>query len=105
MVPNMVSTQVTQDGNTPHPRPADGDSVRITAADRRQVLREHYEDEHRKQAALAAFDANELAQLRKLGRPYEAAKNRASNSSAVLQRIAANLAAYSDNRDFRGVAR
>ena len=99
----MVSPQATQPVQSPHPR--QGDSVRITAEQRRQVLREHYEDEHHKQAALAAFDANELAQLRSLGRPYEAAKNRASNSAAVLQRIAANLAAYSDNRDFRGVTR
>lgn len=109
----MVSPQATQPAQPPHPRPTDwqreGESVRITAEDvptavRRQILREHYEYEFTKQAAQSAFDSNDLAQLRRQGLPHEEAKMRASNSKAVLQRIAANLTAFGGdrNRDFVG---
>jgi hypothetical protein len=100
----MVSSQATQ----PHPRQGDDESVRITAQVRRQVLREHYEDEFRKQSAQSAFDANDLKVLRDSGLPYESAKLRASNSAAVLQRIGSMVAAYGgnrDNREFRTVTR
>lgn len=94
----MVSPQATQPGNPPLPRR--DDSVRITAEQRRRILLEHYEQEHAKQEVVSAFEVNDLKVLRGQGRPTAQAELRASNAAAVLQRIADNLAAYSDNRDF-----
>lgn len=107
-----MATPIIQPGNTPHPRPTDWDrdSVRITVKDvpasvRRQILREHYEQQHANQTAVSAFECNDLKVLRAQGRPTAHAEQRASNAAAVLQHIASNLAAYTDNRDFKGVAR
>lgn len=102
----MVSSQATQPAQPPHPRPTDWkrDSVRITAhvSDelRRRILRDHYQEEYDKQAIVSAFECNDLKILRRQGRPTAQAELRASNAAAVLQRIADNLAAYTDNRDF-----
>lgn len=99
----MVSPQATQPGNPPLPR-RDA-SVRITAEQRRQVLREHYEERRSlQQAAVTAerIDRNALGPQEPV---FSTADLRYSNKVAVLQDISATLAAYSDNRDFRGVAR
>ena len=109
----MVSPQATHNDNPSHPRSTDwtrSDSVRITAEDvpahvRRQILREHYEQEHATQTAVCAFESNDLKVLRGQGRPTAQAERRASAAAAVLQHIAANRAAYTDNRDFRGSAK
>lgn len=103
----MVSPQATQPVQSPHPR--QGDSVRITAQvpreTRRQVLREHLADELVRAQAIAASEANDLKVLRGNGQPCAQAELRAANATAVLQYIGSTLAAYSDNRDFRGVAK
>lgn len=106
----MVSPQATQPGNTPHQRPTDwgrDDSVRITAQQRRQVLTEFLADALTVQRAVAEgerLDRTATACTAPTGF-YTTSDLRVSNAAAVQQWIASNLAAYSDNRDFRGVAR
>jgi hypothetical protein len=95
----MVYQQATQPPQQPT------GSVRITAQVRRQVLREHYESEQRRQQAIVASECNDLKVLRANHLPAAVAEHRAANAVAVLQYIGTNLTAYSDNRDFRGVAR
>lgn len=99
----MVSTEVTQTGKSAHPRPGD-DSVRITAQQRRAILRKHYEDEYATQSAVVAFEKNDLKVLRSAGQPYAMAELRAAASAAVLQHICMNLLAFGGNRDFGAVS-
>lgn len=94
----MVFQQATQS-----PQGASGDSVRITAAVRHQVEVDLLTRELARQRVIADSEARDLRSLKKLGRPTETAERRASNATAVLQYIGATLAAYVDNRDFRGV--
>ncbi len=108
----MVSTQSTQDSTTPHPRPTDwqrgDDSVRITAAVRRQVLREHYEQ----RALLAQATTIEARNNRdslttryrnnpEAVRPYQIAEANRQLTAArtVEQDVKTTLLAYG-NRDF-----
>lgn len=102
----MVSTQATQPGNTPHPRPTDWDrdSVRITAV-RRQGITEFLTDALTAQRAVAEGERIDRESSDSGVRLYTQADLKVSNAAAIQQWIASNLAAYTDNRDFRGVAR
>lgn len=113
----MVSPQATQPDSSSHstdwtPR-SESDSVRITAKDvpaqvRRQILREFFESEERRQETIAASESNDLKVKRSSGQPYAVAEVRASNASAVLQYIGSNVRVFGghrDNRDFREVTR
>jgi hypothetical protein len=92
----MVTTKPTQS-----PQGASDDSVRITAQQRRQVLREHYEQRLVHQRAVAQ---SERLDRKSQGFPgevlYTTADLRVSNAVAVLQDIAASLSALGENRDF-----
>lgn len=117
----MVSTKSTQDSTTPHPRPTDwqrgDDSVRITAVSpevRRQILREHYEHRALMQHAVtieAQTNRDSLATRFRSNpeavRPYQVdeANRQLTAARTVEQDVKATLAVYSDNRDFRGVAK
>ena len=113
----MVSPQATQDSSAPHPRPNDwqrGDSVRITAAVRRQVLREHYEQRASMQHAVTVEARNNRDSLTDRFRQNPKAVTRYQIDEAnreltaartVEQDVNATLLAYSDNRGFRGVTR
>ena len=105
-----MSTQATQPDNTSHPTDwpqprGEGESVRITAEIRRQVVTEFLLRELTHQQAVVAGECNDLKVRRANGLPCAAAENRASNATAVLQYIGATLAGYSDNRDFAGVTK
>lgn len=93
----------TQPVHSPHPRQGD-DSVRITAQQRRQVLREHLTDELARAQAIAAAEANDLKVLRTNGLPYAQAELRAAIATALVQYLGSTLRSYSDNRDFRAVS-
>jgi hypothetical protein len=96
----MVTTKPTQS-----PQGASDDSVRITAAVRHQVEVDLLTRELARQQVIADSEARDLRSLKNLGLPSASAERRASNATAVLQYIGATLAAYGDNRDFRGVSR
>jgi len=101
----MVSPQATQDSNSPHPRPGDwlrGDSVRITAQQRRHVLVEFLTDALESQRVVSE---SERTDRKAVGGEvphgfFSTADLRVSNAAAVQQWIASNLAAHSDNREF-----
>lgn len=95
----MVTPQATQDSPESH-----GDSVRITAQVRRQVLTDHLMTELVRQQAVVASECNDLKVLRGNGSPCAMAELRAANATAVLQYIGSALAAFG-NRDFKAVAR
>jgi hypothetical protein len=103
----MVSTQTTQNSDTPHPRPTDWQrgSVRITAQQRRQILREHYANRLVEQQAVVADERNDR-NAQGAGEPvFSIADVRVSNKVAVLQDISATLKAFGDeNRDFPAVS-
>lgn len=98
----MVSTETTQSGNTPLPRR--DDSVRITAI-RRQGIAEFLTDALTVQRAVAEGERIDRASTACTAPTgfFTTADLRVSNAAAVQQWIASNLAAYTDNRDFRGV--
>jgi hypothetical protein len=92
----MVTSQATQP-----PQGSSGDSVRITAQVRRQVLREHYEQRLIHQRAVAQFERLDRKAQGFPGEPqYTVADLRVSNAVAVLQDISASLSALGENRDF-----
>jgi hypothetical protein len=101
-----MSTQVTQNSDTPHPRPNDwkrGDeSVRITAI-RRQGVVDHLRGELARAQLIAANECQDLRVKRGQGMPCAQAELRASNATAVVQYLGATLKAYGDNRDFPSV--
>lgn len=99
----MVSTQATQTGKSPHPRQGD-DSVRITAEIRRQVLCEHYTERLAVQQAAVASERTDRNALGRQEPVFSMADVRVSNKIAVLQDIAATLAAFGDNCDFGAVS-
>lgn len=114
----MVSPQATQPSNSPHPRQGD-DSVRITAQDipadvRRQLFREHYEHRALKQKAVTIEARNNRDSLTirhrtnpEAVRPYQIdeANRQLTAARTVEQDVCANLAVYTDNREFRTVTR
>ena len=96
----MVAPQVTHNSKSSH---GDDESVRITAQQRRQVLREHYTERLRYQQAVVASEKRDR-EANGAGVPmFSRADVAVSNMIAVLQDISATLAAYSDNRDFGAV--
>jgi hypothetical protein len=96
----MVTPQATQP-----PQAATGDSARITAEVRRQILREHYTERLARQQAVVASERADR-EANGVGAPmFSRADVAVSNTIAVLQDISSTLAAYSDNRDFREVQR
>lgn len=106
----MVSPQATQPDKPSHPTDwpqQRGDSPRITAEVRRQVLREHYRAEQVHQASLTKDFEWDLAALSSAdpnalrAGQLQDAKNRVLVSKGIEQHIAANLAAFG-NRDFVG---
>lgn len=110
----MVSPQATQNSNSPHPRQGADESVRITAAVRRQVLREHYEKRAAYQQAVTIEARNNRDSLTiryrtnpEAVRPYQIdeANRQLTAARTVEQDVRAALALYTDNREFRGVTR
>lgn len=117
----MVSSQATQPDNPSHStdwtRVQQRDSVRITAVTpeiRRQVLREHYEQRDFMQRAVTIEARNNRDSLAarhganpEAVRPYQVdeANRQLTAARTIEQDVSAMLAIYSDNRDFRGVAR
>lgn len=106
----MVSPQATQDNNFPHPKPTDwrprsGDSVRITAEVRRQVLAEFLADALTVQRAVSEGERIDRESSDTGLRLYTQADLKVSNAVAIQQWISSNLAAYTGNRDFKGVAK
>lgn len=96
----MVTPQATQP-----PQGSSGDSVRITAQVRRQVLREHYEQRLAYQQAVVSAERADR-EANGSGVPmFSRADVAVSNTIAVLQDISATLQAYTDNRDFPVVQR
>lgn len=110
----MVSPQVTQTGKPSNPRQGDDESVRITAAIRRQVLREHYEKRaaYQKAVAIEARNNRDSLTIRyrtnpEAVRPYQIdeANRQLQAARTVEQDVRAALALYTDNREFRAVAK
>lgn len=99
MVPTMVPNQTTQNAAGSH-----GDSVRITAQQRRRVEIDLLTREVEHQQIVVASECNDLKVLKANGSPCAMAERRASNATAVLQHLGFMLRAYG-NRDFRGVTR
>lgn len=102
----MVTDQATQDDASSHLSPNDwqrsGDSVRITAQERRRMLTDFLRSELVRAQAIAACESNDLRVMRGNGQPCAQAELRASNATAVAQYLGSTLKAYSDNRDFVG---
>lgn len=111
-----MSIPVTQPSNSPHPR--QGDSVRITAQDipadvRRQLFREHYEKRAAYQQAVTIEARNNRDSLTiryrtnpEAVRPYQIdeANRQLTAARTVEQDVCANLAVYTDNREFGAAA-
>jgi hypothetical protein len=96
----MVTPQATQP-----PQGSSDESVRITAEIRRQVIVEYLTDRLAYQQAVVTLERGARNTNASGPLMYTQADLRVSNTIAVLQDISSTLAAYSDNRDFRGVNR
>jgi hypothetical protein len=80
--------------------------VRITSEVRRQVLIEHYTQRRAAQQAVVESERNDRKVHDSGLLLHSTSDLRVSNAIAVLQEIAANLAAFDDpNRDFKVVQR
>lgn len=101
----MGFTQATQSSKPPNSTGRAGsegdDSVRITAQQRREILREHYEQRLARQQAVVASERNDR-KANGAGVPmFSRADVAVSNTIAVLQDISATLKSIGDdNRDF-----
>lgn len=96
----MASPQATQNSNSPHPR--QGDSVRITAAIRRQILAEFFANALPVQRAVTEAERADRATVGGVSSTglFTTADLRVSNAVAIQQWIASQHEAYSDNREF-----